>query len=232
MNTHFDATNGVPPCLKHLPDEPSTGRAPKKTREAASSSKSRLPDVAYVILGFLESYSDGVHGYRLGRDLSESPLGLPSLQIGQLYRLLRRLERAGLVSCRIETESSRLRYRFSITAKGSAGFRKWLDSVPRGSGASSEELLDRLRFADRLAPSTLLSWIDAALSRCETELGELTKEVGSNGTNTSQPVPPYVLALSTRLTADHAWLQEARRIVEKCQAANTHLGAIDIAGKR
>ena len=188
--------------------------------EPARGKKDALPEVAHVILGYVAMYPEGVHGYQLGRTLSEPPLRVPSLRLGHLYRVLRRLQRAGLVACTVEAQSSRLRYRFSITPAGETTFRTWMVSVPRGSGLTRDHVLERLRFADRVPSRDVLRLIDAAVLACESELTEVTQQasVDRQVSDTEQPEVSariYLMARKARLADDRCWLEEVRRLVER-----------------
>jgi DNA-binding PadR family transcriptional regulator len=176
-------------------------------------SDARLPEVAYIVLGHIGRAPQGVHGYQLGRNLVHAYDGLGSVRLGQLYHLLRRLERAGLVSGRVEADSPRLRYRFTITPEGESCFRQWLRSLPRGSRAIADELLLRLQFADRLPGGALLTLIDEAVHACENDLEEL--KASAHGVGTGEPQGVYAMALEARLTADRRWLEDVRRLAEQ-----------------
>jgi DNA-binding PadR family transcriptional regulator len=208
--------------LIHLkePQPRQTDNQVSEDSEPATGKKDALPDVAHVILGYVAMYPDGVHGYRLGRTLSEPPLRVPSLRLGHLYRVLRRLQRARLVACTVEAQSSRLRYRFSITPAGETAFRSWLVSVPRGSGLTRDHVLERLRFADRVTSRDVLRLIDEAVRACESELADVTQQA-SSGEEASDGVQPqvsariYLMARKARLADDRCWLEEVRRLVER-----------------
>lgn len=70
------------------------------------------------------------HGYRLGRELVQA--GLPMLDSGTLYRTLRELERAGLVSSFWDTSSSGpARRMYSLTKTGDVFLSAWIDTLQR-----------------------------------------------------------------------------------------------------
>jgi DNA-binding PadR family transcriptional regulator len=175
---------------------------------------SRLPDIAYVILGHVATSPEGIHGYQLGRLLARPGLRLPSLRLGQLYRLLRRLERAGLVLCHVESESARLRYRFTITPQGERHLEEWLVSLRGSSGSICQQLLYRLRFADRLPVTALLRVIDDAMTECGNALEEIGKATSASRDRRAVNAT-YEHALKTRLATDRCWLEEVRRLVQR-----------------
>jgi DNA-binding PadR family transcriptional regulator len=181
---------------------------------------SRLPEVAYVVLGHVSRELGGIHGYSLGRLLSRSSFRVPSLRLGQLYRILRRLERAGFVKSSVESDSSRLRYRFTITACGEGALREWLSCLPEESGFTCRELLSRLRFADRMPATMVARLIDDALRQCARDLHVL----GERPRNGADPTL-YETAFRARLSSDRCWLEEVRRLAERAAAGSLKASA-------
>jgi DNA-binding PadR family transcriptional regulator len=172
----------------------------------------RLPELECVILGYVQAYPDGVHGYQLGRMLSRSRLGLRSLRLGQLYRVLHHLESAGLVKSRVEAGGPRpARYRFSVTPEGISSFREWLTSVPQAGGPIAEQVLNRLRFAERLPGSALRRLLERAVRACQAELDGLQRE----GDPSIETKPLHSMALEARVAAERRWLDELRQLVEE-----------------
>jgi DNA-binding PadR family transcriptional regulator len=194
------------------------------------TSNGHLPDRAFVVLGYVGRFPDGVHGYRLGRILSRARAGLPTLRLGQLYRLLRHLERAGCVESRIESGGPRpARYRFTVTQAGRGRFRRWLTSVPKGAGAVREGILDRLRFSECLPSTALRRLLTEASQECEHEIDALRQEAsqppGAPGTEKAL----HAMALEARLAADRRWLDEVGTLADEwssCAAA----GAVPVTG--
>lgn len=172
-----------------------------------------LSDVELIVLGHVRTYRSGVHGYQLGRTLAHCALGLPSLTLGRLYRILHRLERAGLVEGRIDGRHARLRCRFTLTERGEARFRQWLIPGPAAAEGSPEELLRRLRFAEEVPRPTLRRWLDQALHACRADLATIKR------CSTPAPEPGgdvgqlYTQALRARLVAQKRWLEEVLRLV-------------------
>jgi len=174
-----------------------------------------LSELASVILGYVAMYPDGVHGYHLGRMLSRSPLGLPTLRLGQLYRILHHLERAGLVKSRVEATGPRpARYRFVTTVQGRSIFLKWLTSLPHGSGPVREQVLNRLRFSHRLPAPAMRYLLEEAARECQEELGNLHRHKKSTGSLYGEVKSLHLMAVEARLAADQQWLGEIRSLVE------------------
>jgi len=197
--------------------EPATQETEKaRAREKPIGADQRLPEVAYVVLGYVRAYPEGVHGYHLGRILSRFPLRSASLGLGHLYRILHQLESAGLVKSEVEDGSPRLRYRLTITLRGEACFSSWLTTVPEGSEATCDQVLDRLRFADRLPGKVVLRLVDEAERECKSKLEELAQHTASEHPpkgEESHVSRPYTMALMARVAADLRWLEEVRQMV-------------------
>ena len=175
-----------------------------------------LSELASVILGYIAMYPDGVHGYHLGRMLSGSPLGLPTLRLGQLYRILHHLERTGLVKSRVEATGPRpARYRFVTTVQGRSIFLKWLTSLPHGSGPVREQVLNRLRFSHRLPASAMRCLLEEAARECQEELENLHRHKKSSGSLDGEVSSLHLMATEARLAADRRWLNEVRSLVEE-----------------
>src|SRR6058998_499045 len=83
--------------------------------------------VQYAVLGLISARTAGAHGYQLKTEFDALYGDFWSLNYGQLYRTLDRLERAGLVQCTEEVQSGRpSRNVFRITASGQQNLDDWL----------------------------------------------------------------------------------------------------------
>jgi DNA-binding PadR family transcriptional regulator len=193
---------------------------------AQAAKDARLPDVAYTILGYVSMYPDGVHGYELGRALSRASIRAPSLRLGQLYRLLRRLERAELVSCRVEADTARLRYRFSITSHGETCFQRWLANIPKDAAGTCDALLERLRFAERMPSAVLVRLVDETAAECRSQMEQVSKQAASAEDGSKGRL--YAMALKARLADDRCWLEEVRRLAQQLDdsAGSVKKGAV------
>jgi DNA-binding PadR family transcriptional regulator len=185
-------------------------------RPDAAGTRPPLADVVYVVLGHVAANPQGIHGYRLGRLLARAPFRMPGLGTSRLYRALRRLERAGLVRSRVESESARLRYRFGITPKGMAALRRWLAAVPSEAGTLCQDVLYRLRFVELLPPAARARLVDAAAEECRQALAALGAE-GPGGKTGARcdAADAYVRALRARLASDRCWIEEVRGLITR-----------------
>ncbi len=84
--------------------------------------------LASSLLAFLRRWN--AYGYQLVQDLAKA--GLPAFDSTTVYRTLRQLERAGLVSSFWDTsESGPARRMYSLTKAGEAFLNLWLDLFGR-----------------------------------------------------------------------------------------------------
>jgi DNA-binding PadR family transcriptional regulator len=192
---------------------------PTRETSRAKHRAAPLTDLAFVILGCVGGYPEGIHGYRLATQLSRVPLRSRALRLGQLYRVLQRLETAGLVKRRLDTTSdSRLRYVYRISKIGESRLNRWLLSVPSES-VTADQLLDRLRFADRMPAAQLRALVEEAHRQCERALNDhlrhdhRSREEGS-GAGGFEFGEVYRMALRSRLEADQGWLGAVRELIE------------------
>src|SRR3989442_4172903 len=83
--------------------------------------------VQYAVLGLISERTEGAHGYQLKTEFDALYGDFWSLNYGQLYRTLDRLERAGLIQCTEEGQSGRpSRKGYRITASGRHNLDDWL----------------------------------------------------------------------------------------------------------
>ena len=175
-----------------------------------------LREFSYVILGYVEMYPDGVHGYRLGRTLSQSPLGLSALRLGQVYRALRRLEGAALLRSQLEAGGARpARHRYTVTREGAEAFRRWVTHLGDSCGSVRERLLNRLRFVDRLPGAAIRSLLAEAASECEGELRQVQRGATRGRRPDNGTAGLHALLLQARIAADRHWLDEVGGVIER-----------------
>ncbi|HET6614304.1 MAG TPA: helix-turn-helix transcriptional regulator [Dehalococcoidia bacterium] len=81
-----------------------------------------------TLLAFLRNWN--AYGYQLSQQLQEA--GLPAFDSGTVYRTLRQLERAGMVSSFWDTsESGPARRMYSLTKAGDIFLSGWIDVLGR-----------------------------------------------------------------------------------------------------
>jgi poly-beta-hydroxybutyrate-responsive repressor len=81
-----------------------------------------------TLLAFLRNWN--AYGYQLAQQLTNA--GLPAFDFGTIYRTLRQLERAGLVSSFWDTSpSGPARRMYSLTKAGDAFLSSWVEVLQR-----------------------------------------------------------------------------------------------------
>src|SRR5437868_1541773 len=99
---------------------------------------------SFAILGMLSLRP--MSGYDLKKAYEQGPAHFWTLNYGQIYPLLSRLQRAGLVEERNRAKSARRRREYSITSKGRSALDRWLE-LPPGQPTFRNEFLMKLFFA-------------------------------------------------------------------------------------
>ena len=127
--------------------------------------------VKYTILGLLQ-YKD-MHGYRI-KELIESDFGhMWSINHGQIYQNLRKLEEEGLVTM-VEVLPSENggphKKSYSITDAGREEFARWLSSSPERPMIIRDPFLTRFVFFDFGEKADALRIIDEQIDRYRDQL--------------------------------------------------------------
>jgi DNA-binding PadR family transcriptional regulator len=136
----------------------------------------------YALLALL---ADGeAHGYELLKRFNRrlGPYWHPN--IGQVYQLLRQLERRGLVAGRDETAGSRLRRCFRLTTRGERALRTWLGRRPGWPPPLRDEIFVRFLAVEREGDGALL----AQLERQEAEYRRYLDVVREEASRPGAPV--------------------------------------------
>ena len=199
-----------------LPEKGQPGaveRAPIPGREKRASQQ--YTNDRFVLLGYVAMCSGGIHGYRLSKMLARPPLQLHSLPLGRLYRVLRRLENADLLTSEVEADGRRLRYRFKITPKGESCFRQWLTKTPSGPATSGGHVLERLRFASLLSQDELSRLLKGAESACRASLEELGRCTAPDAGLGAEVPQLYASAQKEWLENELRWLEKVRTLAAR-----------------
>jgi len=105
-------------------------KQPEQENEAEAKFRPRLHGdlLSSSLLAFLRNWN--AYGYQLVQELAKA--GLPAFDSGTVYRTLRQLERAGLVSSFWDTsESGPARRMYSLTKAGETVLSLWIDVLSR-----------------------------------------------------------------------------------------------------
>ena len=102
--------------------------------------------------------------YDIRRHMQESPSTQWSASAGAIYPLVRRLQRAGLLSSEAKRDGKRRRREYRITVKGLGVLRAWI-GPPIGAEAvtvAHDPLRSRARFREALSEADRAAWFLAA----------------------------------------------------------------------
>jgi len=140
--------------------------------------------IEFVLLGFLEQKP--IHGYDLYKQITrfDAISIVWSIKQSQLYALLERLEKEGLISSTVipgETHPDRKQYQ--ITNRGRETFSTWRDSPVQHGRDIRMEFLAKVYFALQVSPETVLNLIEmqkASSSQWLKEFQENLLEIGDD----------------------------------------------------
>jgi DNA-binding PadR family transcriptional regulator len=142
--------------------------------------------IKYAILGIL---SEGdLHGYDLKADFDAKVGEFWSLNFGQIYSTLDRLEKDGLVSHDRQAQDKRPdRKIFSITAQGRAELTQWLSAPIAKVRALRDEFFIKLVFMDKDNPAAVLELIEKQKMLHLKHMNRLTRRKIALKTETGNP---------------------------------------------
>lgn len=170
--------------------------------------------VQYAILGLISSRAEGAHGYQLKVEFDALYGDFWSLNYGQLYRTLERLERAGHVGATELIQSGRpSRKVYRITSRGRQNLDDWLLAPPTYEPRPMrDELSVKLLFLTDDKRSETVALVRSQRAVYLHQLSRLTKrrtalEQGEGAFVTRL----LLLQADMRVRADLAWLD----LVEK-----------------
>ena len=166
--------------------------------------------VQFAILGLISTRAEGAHGYQLKIEFDALYGDFWSLNYGQLYRTLDRLERAGLVQHTEKVQSERPpRKIYRITASGQQCLDDWLVSPPADKPRPlHDELSVKLLFLTENRRKETLGLIRSQRAIYLNHLARLTErrslldEKGEGMAVTNL----LMLQADMRVRADLAWL--------------------------
>jgi DNA-binding PadR family transcriptional regulator len=166
--------------------------------------------VQYAILGLISGRADGAHGYQLKTDFDTLYGDFWSLNFGQLYRTLDRLERAGLVAFTEQMQSGRpSRKIYRITENGRQTLDDWL-LLPPGNEPRPlrDELSVKLLFLTESRRQETLALIKSQRAIYLQHLARLTKRrsILQEGAEATFVTNLLLLQADMRVRTDLAWL--------------------------
>lgn len=161
------------------------------------------PSTQYVLLGTL--YSGQKHGYEIMQFLESALESTWRVSTSQLYVLLKRLEREGLLRSTLETQKTRPSKRiFSLTPVGTNAFLEWLRTPVKHVRDLRIEFLAKLFFFRRLSLPGGNHVVNAQVNVLEEIKGRIRKRQDTEND------PFNKLVLGIRVMTVESWLKWLR----------------------
>jgi len=162
------------------------------------------PSTEYVLLGTL--FSGHKHGYEVMQFLESTLESTWRVSTSQLYVLLKRLEREGLVHSSLETQETRPSRRvFSLTPPGKNAFLEWVRNPTEHVRDLRIEFLAKLFFFHRLS----LKGGDELVSAQVKALGEIKEGIRKRQERENDPFEKLVVGI--KVMTVETWLQWLRK---------------------
>lgn len=131
--------------------------------------------IKYAMLGILAEKD--LHGYELKSSFDEKVGEFWSLNYGQIYTTLDRLEREELVTHDRQSQEKRPdRKIYSITPKGREALQEWLSSPVHRVRALRDEFFIKLVFMDKNNPGPVLELIEKQKAMYLKQMNRLTHQ--------------------------------------------------------
>ncbi len=157
------------------------------------------PSTEYALLGAL--MSGPRHGYEILQFLYTALESTWHVSTSQLYVLLKRLEREGLLRSSVETQDTRPSKRvFSLTSEGKKVFLDWLHSPTEHVRELRIEFMARLFFFDRLSLKG-----GSELIKVQVQVLEQIRERMEQGQKKEKD-PFNKLVLGSKIASVEAWI--------------------------
>jgi DNA-binding PadR family transcriptional regulator len=144
------------------------------------------------------------HGYALKLRFERLVGDVWTLNIGQVYDALSRLERDGLVEATGEADGTRIRYR--ATPAGATRAAAWLESPPEGGAPPRDELAIRLLVAHALDADALAPVIQRHRELVIERIQHLGRERARATAADEHPRAAILDLLLLRADADSRWI--------------------------
>jgi DNA-binding PadR family transcriptional regulator len=157
----------------------------------------------YPVLGILNL--GHAHGYDICRRLREGIGCVWRLGKSQVYALLARMEREGLLTHeRVGQENLPARNIFTLTPKGREVFREWLETPVRHIRDFRLEFLTKLWFARNLGPNCEKDLINRQLLACREKVRAIEEMRAASSTAIESHSVAFKLAI---IQAAIGWLE-------------------------
>jgi PadR family transcriptional regulator, regulatory protein AphA len=171
----------------------------------------------YLVLGLLADQPKS--GYDIKRDVEQVIGHFWKESFGQIYPVLDRLARQGLIRKNRSSTTGRQRNVFSITPKGQLELDRWLRAAPEPESVRNELLL-KVFFGHRLPAAVLIEHVLALRERTEAFERLLAAGASEIASEDLDPRARTMMGLTLRLgvlvaQARLQWAREALDVLEK-----------------
>ena len=162
-------------------------------------------------------------GFWLGQELAAGPSGMPPLNARQVYPVLARLARAGLVESSGAAGADDPQQEFRITAGGQRELAGWLRTTPTPRAQPADELVLKIQLAGQV-PGTDVHEVIQAHRRHLIELMQRRTRARPDGAgqNLGRALASY--AEMFRLDSVIRWLDAAEGLLAEGQLAEGSAG--------
>jgi DNA-binding PadR family transcriptional regulator len=182
--------------------------------------------VQYALLGLIAARTRGAHGYQLKGEFDSLYADFWSLNYGQLYRTLDRLERAGMIEGSEEVQSGRPNRRvYRITQSGQRTLDDWLLLPPSHEPRPlRDDLSVKLLFLTEGRRDETLGLIKSQRAAYLHHLARLSKRRAQIEGQNLFATTLLLLQADMRVRADLAWLDHVEEEVRRRFAPDPALG--------
>lgn len=173
----------------------------------------------YAVLGLISTRETGIHGYLLKNEFDALYGEFWALNYGQMYRMLDRLERAGLIEGRDEIQTGRpSRKVFRVTERGRRSFDRWLVHPPTAEPRPlRDELSVKLLFLNESRVDETLALVRSQRALYLQHLSRLTKRRSKLAARGDEGFVNDLLLrqIDMRVRSDLHWLDVVEEAVQQ-----------------
>lgn len=175
--------------------------------------KRALTNLEFVALAHLAKIGPCT-AHELRKAFADSTSGRYSGSAGAIYPLVRRLEKAGLVSSTESANGAQQKRLYKVLRAGRRAIRDWLEDLQSPDIFPDDPLRTRMQYIYMLAPDEQLKWIDNALLSLDAQDDLVREEYAAPELRTviDQLILKGVLDANK---LRRVWLREARNLLLK-----------------
>lgn len=158
----------------------------------------------HAILGLLNQRP--MHGYEIKKEFEKSVSFIWSINIGQLYTLLKKMEKEKeIVKKEVSQKNKPDKLVYKITDKGKSNLRKWL-SEPVVMRQTKDEFYLKMMFLTEAKKEDAKKYIDEQMDIIKKQLNEFNKIKNTNENNRNKFISVLLEASIMHFQVDIQWL--------------------------